>query len=272
MSKILITGADGFLGKEVVKKIVGKNWDFFGISKTKSDNYFLQCDLSIPEDVLILLKKLKPEIVINLAAKANFNTKESKDLYPVNTLLPGLLSQYCASEKKFLIQASGIIVHGLSHQKYNAKAVIQPDSAYGKSKLLADCQIIMSECSSVVLRYGGLFGNNGPSHLGINKAILNAQKGILPKVVGKGAAKRNYIYVKDAAKVIIKCIENNIMGIHYIGGEVKTIMEMALDICDRFIPDQKPEMVEGKDAQDQVIESNSIFEITSFRTALNQIP
>lgn len=265
MPEILITGADGFLGSEVVNILKKKNWSFSSISKNK-------CDFSIPEDVLKLLKKIKPEIIINLAAMVDFNDKETKDLYSVNTLLPSLLSHYCACKKKYLVQASGIIVHGFSHQLYNIHTAIKPDSAYGKSKLLADHHIEMSGCASSILRYGGIFGNNGPFHLRINKAIFNAQKGVLPIVMGSGAAKRNYIYVKDAANAIINCIENNITGIHYAGGEIKTIMEMALEICKRYMPGQKPEMNEGKDAQDQIVESSKIFEITPFSTALEQLP
>ena len=40
MSKVLVTGADGFLGKEVVELLIQYNIDFIGVSRRKArENY-----------------------------------------------------------------------------------------------------------------------------------------------------------------------------------------------------------------------------------------
>lgn len=46
--------------------------------------------------------------------------------------------------------------------------------------------IKMSDVSHAILRIGGVFGKDGPHHLGLNKSIDNAFKGITPIVYGGG--------------------------------------------------------------------------------------
>ena len=84
-------------------------------------------------------------------------------------------------------------------------------------------------------------------------------------------SKRNYIYVKDVAQAIVKCLEERITGSHYLGGEVKTLKGMLNDICEVFIPVRQPVQIEGEEALDQIIEDGDIFDITPFRTALEQL-
>jgi len=169
------------------------------------------------------------------------------------------------------LQASTIAVNGNNEKKYGVDTSLHPDTNYGKSKLYADELIQASGCNFTILRYGGIFGLNGPDHLGINSAINNSVEGTVPSLIGTGDAIRNYIYVKDAAQALVKCFEEEITGIHYLGGEEKTIKSMLNDICDVFILGRKPEHIEGEEAVDQIIEKSDYFNITPFRIALEQL-
>ena len=68
MSRILVTGADGFLGKEVIGILKKNNFEFVGVSRKNTRENYLFCDLSILNDVLKLLEKTEPDVIINLAA------------------------------------------------------------------------------------------------------------------------------------------------------------------------------------------------------------
>ena len=271
MPEILVTGANGFLGKEVVKLLNKNDYDFAGVGRNISTSSKLLCDLSIPADVIKLLEETNPKIIINLAASVDFQEKNQYPFFPVNTLLPAIFAGYCTKNNSHLIQSSGIIVHGFSHRHYSKKTELTPDTAYGKSKLLADDIIIASGCKASILRIGGIFGDNGSLHLGINKAIVEAKKGNPPNIVNTGSAKRNYIFVKDVALAIIDTVKERLTGIHYLGGETKTIKSMLNDICDVFIPGNQPEYIEGQEAVDQLIEPCNNFKITPFRLALEEM-
>ena len=169
------------------------------------------------------------------------------------------------------MQASSIAVNGNNQTLYSVNTPFLPNSNYGRSKLLAENVILGSGCDSSILRFGGIFGANGPDHLGINKAINNAQKGKRPILYGVGDVKRNHIYVKDAAEAIVKCAEKKLTGVHCLGGEEKTIIDMLSDICEVLIPGQLPEHIKGDKTTDEIVENSPLFEITSFRTAIEQM-
>ena len=221
--------------------------------------------------VITLLEKTKPDIIINLAASVDFVEKDTKQFFQVNVLLPAIFGNYCKMNNSHLIHSSGIIVHGFMHSHYNVSTELSPETGYGKSKLLADDAITASGCDSSILRFGGIFGKNGPNHLYINKAVDNAQEGKIPTIIGTGNVRRNYIYIKDAAEAIVKCIEKRLTGIYYLGGEVKSVKSMLTDICEVLIPGQLPEYVEGEETDDRIIENSPNFNITPFKLAIEQM-
>ena len=271
MSRILVTGADGFLGEQVVKLLIQYNFDFIGVSRRKARENYIYCDLSNPTDVIKMLDKTQSDVIINLASRVDFKENKLKYFFPVNVLLPAILGNYCEKKKSYLVHSSGTIVHGLAHNIYNINTELAPNTGYGKSKLLADELIIASGCKHSILRFGGIFGKDGPQHLGINKAISNSFDGVIPSIIGSGKTKRNYIYVKDAAEAILKCVDENITGINYIGGEIKTVNGMLNDICEVFNLGREPSHIKGQNSADQVIENSIHLNITPFKTALEQM-
>ena len=219
------------------------------------------CDLGDPTAVMSLLNKTRPECVVNLAAKVDFSKGVLASLYSVNSLCPAILADYCYKHDAYLVQASSIIVQGFQHTHFSHDTPENPDSDYGISKLLAERAIAAASCSSAVVRFGGIFGKNGPEHLGLNRAIKDAKDSNTPKVVGSGVAKRNYIYVEDAAVVIEKCITNRLTGVFFAGGETMSIKEMLQSICDVWLPNMSPVSIVGDEAQDQLIKVSSEFEL-----------
>ena len=211
------------------------------------------------------------KIALTDRPSVDFEKRPKKVFFPVNVLLPAILGNYCMLNRSYLIHSSGIIVHGFSHKYFNINTKLLPDSGYGESKLHADNVIKASGCESVILRLGGIYGMNGPLHLGINRAIINAKNSKVPTIFGTGDVKRNYVFVKDAANAILKCLEERISGTHYLGGEIKTVKNMLTDICEVFIPGKKPRYIAGEEIGDQIIENSNHFNITPFRQALEQM-
>lgn len=172
--KILITGSTGFLGKVVIRNIkIKKNLFFITRNRKKRKNNFY-CHLENLKKVKYIINFLKPDVIINLAAEVNF-IKRTREMYKVNTLVPKIFAQYCRKYNKHLIHTSSILVHGM-HSFYNHKTCLKPKIAYAKTKLLADKYILKTKCNYSILRFGGIYGKNGPSHLGINNYIKKAIK------------------------------------------------------------------------------------------------
>jgi nucleoside-diphosphate-sugar epimerase len=261
--KIGILGGTGFLGKNL-SEFLKKNHEVFVASRrTGVDGRKVEC-------LLNWIQQENLDCIINLAAEVNFITR-TKKMHKVNSLVPKIFAQYCKKYNKHLIQASGTLVNGI-HSLYNHKTKLKPINAYGKTKLIAEKYIQKTKCNYTIIRFGGIYGRNGSSHLGINNFInqaINKKKIIFS---GNSKSKRNYIFVEDAARSIINCMIRKKFGIFYLGGEVQTFKVMLKKI--NLILGSKKEILFKKNKQlksDHIVTRNKIFKITSFAESLKTI-
>lgn len=268
---ILITGSSGFLGKEVVKILKKSNHKLFFLvrKKNKKKNY-ISCNLKNLNKLKNLLNKLNPDIVINIAAEVNLK-KRTKDMYKVNAYAPSLIAKFCKKNDAQLIHVSSIVVHGIK-KIYSEKSDYNPVNYYGKSKLKGDILITKSNCRYTILRFGGIYGKKGPNHLSLNKFIDLARK--KEKIIFDGNTKslRNYIFVNDAAKIIVNCIKNKKNGIFYLGGQILSFETMLKKISKIFKLKNEIKFVnKTKRKFNQTIKTHKILNLTSFTKSLQII-
>ena len=248
----ILFGEGGFLGSEVSKLI-------FNIKKNKPKKKY-KLDLAKTNLILNYLESKKPDLIINCAVKANFNVRNSNQMMKVNYLAVKEMVKYCIKNKKTLIQVSGTIVHpNLSH--YNIKSKIKPKNFYGKTKLFADKFILKnrSKINFKIIRFGGIYGLNGPDHLFLNK-LINKKKKFFS---GNLAAIKNYIHVKDAASCIKKLTKINRSGIYYAGGQ-KIDFENMIKILNKRCRLNINTINSIKKKSIEIVKTDSIFKPKSF--------
>jgi nucleoside-diphosphate-sugar epimerase len=267
--KVLLTGALGFLGTAVSRQLNQGDYQVIAVARS-SDRDVINADLSSPQVVLDLLNRYHPDVVVNCAARIDFAPQVLPLLYSVNTVLPALLANWCSMNGGYLIHPSSIAVHGSRSVEAGPAVPIILDSDYGRSKWLAEQNIEASGCTSTILRFGGLFGLMGPRTLYINRAIREAREGRPPALTGDGMAKRNYVFVHDAAALISYCIEQRPLGTQWVGGrEILTIRQMLQCICDSYLPDKRFACTTGPTSTDQIVQHSSSLPLgRSFREAI----
>ena len=80
MTKILITGSSGYIGS-CLNKFFKNNKNIYLIDKDRPKqfdrikNTFFKCDLTNIKKLEIILSKVKPDIIIHLAARSTVNQK-----------------------------------------------------------------------------------------------------------------------------------------------------------------------------------------------------
>ena len=214
------------------------------------------------------------DIIIHLAAIVDFSEFLSKDQFEVNTVSSIRLARVAQKLKAHYIFISSTSIHGTTETYVSNELEDKPDSPYSFSKWLAE-EIIKELYEKVtIVRICGIFGLNGPLHLGINKAISSAIKEkALPMVYGTGLAKRNYIYVKDVAKILTFIAEKKRLGKIYLAGkDIISIKSMEEQICEVFLSGGSPIYSEGNSSYNQIIKaSNNLPETLSFKEALIDI-
>ena len=90
-------------------------------------------------------------------------------------------------------------------------------------------------------------------------------------ILAAGRGRRMGGLTNKIPKCYVKLFNKNLQGIMYLGGEIKTIESMINDICEIFIPGQKPIYSSGNPTKDQIIEVSNFYKITPFRQAIEEL-
>ncbi len=242
--------------------------------KLDRDARVVQLDLADPAAILGLAQKYRAEAVVHLACDVGLDAgADDARLFVPNVLATGCVALLAREWGARMLFASSVLVHGARAERFAPDVAMAPDTPYGRSKLLGEQLLARSGVEHAVLRIVGIFGGNGPVHLGINRAIGEALHGQPPTLVGDGRARRNYVYVKDAAAAILAALERQLVGTHYLAAaEILSVREMLDAICDAFLPGARPATRDGTPAADQVAEPSAELPAgRAFHDALDDI-
>lgn len=151
---ILVFGSNGQLGSEIIKqvqaiKVSRKNFKKFDFSNLKS----------IDE----ILKKYKPQIVINCAAFTNVDDAEikKKKCKDINSKAVKKIAIYCKKFDALLVHFStDYIFNGKKNGFYYEYSKSNPINYYGKTKFLAEQSIIKTKCKHIILRISWIYNLN----------------------------------------------------------------------------------------------------------------
>ncbi len=212
MKKIVITGANGFIGSSLAKKLMAKNFDVICLVREGADTTLLPQYANI---IFVnysdskLLRKIfsKNEILIHTAAMTK--AKNWQQIYKANVELTQNLIEYFNQTKsmKQLIFLSSQAVSGPAINKTSPKKESDennPLTIYGKSKLEAE-KIIFQNCKNwTILRPVSVFGPGDKDFLQLFKLI----KKNISIQIGRKNKFFNLIYINDLVEIIIRCIDN----------------------------------------------------------------
>ncbi|BAQ61007.1 GDP-L-fucose synthetase [Geminocystis sp. NIES-3708] len=245
--KIVVTGATGFLGRHLLPQL-NTQYPQATVIGLSSQDY----DLMNPVEVLKMFEELHPEILIHLAAYSGgigANRSFPADFYYRNTILTALVFEQAA---KFKVKKMIYTMGGCSYPATATSPIDesqmwqgypQAESAgYSSAKKMG---IVASQSyrtqyglNSVVLIPGNLYGEydnfrNNESHVvpALVRRFYEAKLNNLEEVTmwGSGAAKRDFVYAQDVAKVIPYFIENydSSEPINISSGTTTPIKELA---------------------------------------------
>ncbi|KAL2176337.1 uncharacterized protein P884DRAFT_33550 [Thermothelomyces heterothallicus CBS 202.75] len=165
----LITGATGFLGRQVVKAFAFHDWTAKGTGFSRADGVnILKVDLANGAEIENAIEAVKPQVVIHCAAN-RYPDKVDKD--PSGTRVLNIeasrtLAQHCARRDILLIYISTDYVFPgrPGEAPYEADAATGPTNLYGQTKLDGEGAVLGAfrdagkDGFGVVLRVPVLYG------------------------------------------------------------------------------------------------------------------
>ena len=265
--KILVTGGAGFIGSAVIRHIIyNTNYEVLNIDKltyagnlesikdiSSSSRYsFKNIDICDVNALREATNSFKPNYIMHLAAESHVDRSLSGPADFMQTNIIGTFNILQISKEFFLnLDLHDRKIFRLHHVStdevygdltdtdsfFTEKTPYNPSSPYSASKASSDhlvrawhrsyqLPILITNCSN----------NYGPYHFPeklIPHVILNAIKGKPIPVYGDGSQIRDWLFVEDHARALIKVLTEGEIGDTYnIGGHnEKTNLEVVEIIC-----------------------------------------
>ncbi len=154
--KVLLTGCKGQLGLELIRQF-GRFPGVYDVLETDVHNL----DITDQAEVFSLVRKEKPEVVINCAAYTNVNRCETDELnaFKVNAAGARNLSAAAFSAGAGIVQIStDYVFDGSGNAPKREYDSINPQSVYGKSKALGEILVRETNPRHYILRTAWLYG------------------------------------------------------------------------------------------------------------------
>ena len=266
--KILVTGGAGFIGSALIRYILDStNFSVINVDKLtyagnleslpdveSNPNYFFeQVDICDKTGIKNIFETHKPSAVMHLAAESHVDRSIDGPSIFMQTNIIGTFNMLEQSRQYYENLSSGsknkFRFHHISTDEvfgdlagtdnfFHENTPYSPSSPYSASKASSDhlvrawsrtygLPIIVTNCSN----------NYGPYHFPeklIPHIILNALKGLSLPIYGNGLQVRDWLYVEDHARALLKVLQDGVEGETYnIGGNnEKTNISVVKKICD----------------------------------------
>lgn len=161
MKKILVTGCNGQLGRAIRAEYAGEEVEFINTDVVEGDGV-IALDISDIDAVLALVRKMRPEVIVNCAAHTNVDAceKEWDAAYRINAIGPRNLS-IAASEvdAKMIHVSTDYVFEGNGMRPYTEFDAPNPVSAYGKTKLEGELFVKAFAKKYFIFRTAWLYGD-----------------------------------------------------------------------------------------------------------------
>lgn len=240
--KVLVTGANGQLGYDVVKELEKQNIECYGVTR-------IDFDITDFKSTENFINKYLPDVVIHCAAYTAVDKAEDEPelCYKVNSEATKNIAEICKEiNAKLLYISTDYVFDGTKDGFYEVDDETNPINVYGKSKLLGEIAVQKILKKYFIVRISWVFGEHGNNFV---KTMLR---------LGKDHKEINVVsdqygsptYAADLAPLLVEMIKTDKYGIYHATNEgVCSWAEFAEEIFKIANMDIKVNYIRTKDYQ-----------------------
>ncbi|WP_413307076.1 dTDP-4-dehydrorhamnose reductase [Bacillus sp. 1P10SD] len=205
--RVVVTGAAGQLGQDVVLELARRNHEAIGTDRQK-------LDITNEADVFSFISEVKPDIIIHCAAYTNVDAAEENEeiAYQINASGAAYLAR--ASQRvgaKMLYVSTDYVFDGTATEPYEVDEQTKPLGAYGRTKLAGEELLQKHLKEYFIVRTAWVFGAHGNNFV---KTMLRLgeerdEVGVVHDQVGSPT------YTVDLARFMVELMETDKYGIYH---------------------------------------------------------
>ncbi len=252
MKNILITGANGFIGKHIVRKLsANSDYKLYVITrsgfKADIDNVIaIDGDLKDPATYSKIDEQI--DICIHTAGyvTAGYGVEEEEKCIAENIVATLQLVKYLSvsNADAHLVYLSTCSVYNLVLDSHIDESYLHiAEDSYGLSKYYSEKMVQKHIKASSILRLAAIL-DSGEESAKYQKLFFEwiekakGNEGIT--IFGDGSSLRNYLFIDDLIAGIVEVLENNILGVYNVAGsENMSTADLANTIVETCNSDTK---------------------------------
>jgi UDP-glucose-4-epimerase GalE len=215
----LVTGASGYLGSHLVKKLKLSGWSVIGLDIKFTSNHYLDkfypFDILDRESLFQVFNQHKIDVVFHLAGKIEVGESVNKSIEYFNTNVAGtciLLDVMNQFKVKNIIYSSTAGLYKSKNTKLSEEDIVNPfNNPYAGSKYAAELAIRQSGCNFAIFRYFNLAGADSDGEFG---ECHEPETHLIPRILQNinnftiygdifntpdGTCIRDYVHVEDVS-------------------------------------------------------------------------
>ncbi len=248
MQKILLTGANGFVGWYLTKKLLEGGYVVAATSRSGSrqpvqhqTGQFIQLDYTDAAAVTKTIDDCRPDVIIHSGAISNPDECERDKTAAHNNNVQGTKNLLQAAEKhrcQFIFLSTDFVFPG-THGMSSEEDAPQPVNSYAQTKLEAEEAVRHYAFAWTIVRTVLVYGPSIPGRETLVTVVAEKLKQRQTVTLFEDQV-RNPTYVGDLVDGILRIIERGATGIYHLAGEDRmSLYEAGLLIADAVKADRE---------------------------------
>jgi nucleoside-diphosphate-sugar epimerase len=226
MSRLFITGADGFTGVHLVNLAKKNSYEVYESKALLTDIVALKTEIN----------SFKPEYVVHLAAISSTVSNHFNEIYETNLIgtlnLLNLLNIEGVKPKKVLLASSAQVYGNQGEKPFTEDSQLAPFNHYGVSKMSMEYMAsqFFNSFPIVFLRPFNYTGVGHNAHFVIPKIVNHFKDKVESIELGNLDVKREYNDVRTVCRIYLDLLNKGISGEAYniCSGKTYSLREILL--------------------------------------------
>jgi dTDP-4-dehydrorhamnose reductase len=221
--KVVVTGAKGQLGQDVMKQLQAQNHEALGTDRD-------DLDITNEADVLKFISEVKPDVILHCAAYTNVDAAEADrdTAYQVNAVgTENMAKAAKAVDAKILYISTDYVFDGTATEPYEVEQPTKPLGVYGETKFAGEELLKKHVEKYFIVRTAWVFGIGGNNFVKtmIRLGEERSEVGVVHDQVGSPT------YTVDLASFMLELMKTDKFGTyHATNGGVCSWYEFAVEI------------------------------------------